>query len=49
MSNIAFTCFVAHGVRLAFLVAHDQIGIHLFHFLGDKAKLRGALGSISFL
>ena len=36
--------FVAHGVRLALLVAGHQIGIHLFHVLSHEAELRDALG-----
>src|SRR5207249_8747970 len=31
---------VAHGVNLALLVAHDQVRVHLGHFLGDQTKLR---------
>jgi len=31
---------VAHGVDLAVLVAHNQIGIHIGYFFGDQAKLR---------
>src|SRR5919106_34467 len=33
---------VAHGVDVALLVAHDQVGVYLSHFLGDQAKLRRA-------
>ena len=36
--------FVAHAVNLAFCIASHQIGVHLFHFLGNKAKPRGTLG-----
>ena len=36
--------FVAHGVRLALLVASHQIGVHLFHLLGHEAELRDAVG-----
>ena len=36
-------CFVANGVRLALSIAHDQIGVHLLHLLGDKAKLRNGI------
>src|SRR5579885_3234731 len=32
--------FVTHAVRLAFLVADDQVGIDLLHFLGNQLKLR---------
>ena len=31
---------VAHGVNLAVLVAHDEVGIYLSYFLGNQAKLR---------
>ena len=31
---------VAHGVDLAVVIAHHQIGIHLGYFLGDQAELR---------
>src|SRR5579885_2116909 len=32
--------FVTHAVRLALLVADNQVGIHLLHFLGNQPKLR---------
>ena len=35
---------IADTVRLALVVASDQIGIHLFHLLGHQAELRDALG-----
>ena len=31
-------------MRLTFLIALDQIGIHFFHFLGDKAELGKTFG-----
>ena len=34
---------VADRVRRALLVANDQVGIYLFHFLGHQPKLRDAL------
>ena len=34
---------VAHGIRFSFLVAHDQIGIYVFHIFGHKTKLRFAI------
>ena len=39
---------VAHAVGLSIFVAHDQVGVYLFHFLGHKAKLRAPAGSIFF-
>ncbi len=36
--------FVAHTVRLALVIASDQIGVHLFHLLGNEAELRDTLG-----
>ena len=33
---------VAHAVGLSFLVAHHQVGIHLFYVLGHKSELRCA-------
>lgn len=36
-------CFVAHGVHLCFGIASYQVGVHLFHFLSHKAKLRNAI------
>ena len=36
--------FVTDNVRLALIVASDEIRIHLFHLPGDQAKLRDALG-----
>ena len=41
--------FVAHAVRLAFLVTRHQVGIDLRDLLGYEAELRDALGSNSCL
>ena len=41
--------FVAHAVKLSFLIAHHQIRIYLFHLFGDETELRVPVGSISFL
>src|SRR6266496_3317773 len=32
--------FIPHGVDVAFLVAHHQVGVNLGHFFGDQTKLR---------
>ena len=34
---------VTHAIGVSFLVAHHQIRIHFFHFLGYKSELRDAL------
>src|SRR5215469_13223929 len=39
---------VTHAVRLAFFVAHHQVGIHLFYLLGDESEL-GYLCRINLL
>ena len=35
--------FIAHGIRLALLVASHQSGIYLFHVLGHEPELRDAI------
>src|SRR6266511_2615102 len=37
-------CVVAHGVDLAVLFAHHQVGVHRSHFLSDQTKLRRVFG-----
>src|SRR6266508_3207808 len=37
-------CVVAHGVDLAVLFAHHQVGVHRIHFLSDQTKLRRVFG-----
>src|SRR6266508_5888277 len=37
-------CVVAHGVDLAVLFVHHQVGVHRSHFLSDQTKLRRVFG-----
>ena|SRR2546429_5135655 len=41
--------FVADGVRLAVVIARDQVRIHFLDLLGDEAELREAIGVELFL